>query len=287
MRNRKKTVVVLLLASLLGFAGCNYLAGRGAMYDIIYSSEYSRDPYTREEMTPVQGNDEDWQLRLLPAADDDPAALQLLDAAGQLLCTVPAAGLEANRNTTLALRAEAGLGQTVWLTAERWAKSSYNGYIDGGLQGGRLWLVSVADGSVLLQAETQPGELFLTACGTRCYFYYPGKTSRRREDIRPAQIYWRDFNCWLLPHPVCTFDYVGSPVLTTAEGEELAVDRLRFYVQEDSLRLDFTCYEQTDAENDRWGFVVKDSVETPLLPAWPLPQPLENVENGQATNASK
>ena len=75
MRNRKKTVVVLLLASLLGFAGCNYLAGRGAMYDIIYSSEYSRDPYTREEMTPVQGNDEDWQLRLLPAADDDPAAL--------------------------------------------------------------------------------------------------------------------------------------------------------------------------------------------------------------------
>ena len=134
MRNRKKTVVVLLLASLLGFAGCNYLAGRGAMYDIIYSSEYSRDPYTREEMTPVQGNDEDWQLRLLPAADDDPAALQLLDAAGQPLCTVPAAGLEANRNTTLALRAEAGLGQTVWLTAERWAKSSYNGYIDGGLQ---------------------------------------------------------------------------------------------------------------------------------------------------------
>ena len=117
MRNRKKTVVVLLLASLLGFAGCNYLAGRGAMYDIIYSSEYSRDPYTREEMTPVQGNDEDWQLRLLPAADDDPAALQLLDAAGQPLCTVLAAGLEANRNTTLALRAEAGLGQTVWLTA--------------------------------------------------------------------------------------------------------------------------------------------------------------------------
>lgn len=269
MLGKSIKIAILLLAALLALAGCGYLAGRGAKYDIIYFSEYSRDPYTREETAPVQGAAADWQLRL---SEGETPAFQLLDEAGQQLCQISAEGLAANRNTTLAVRAEAGLGQTVWLAAEQWAKSRYNGYIDGSLRGGQLWLVGAADGSVLFRAETQPGELFLTACGTRCYFYYPGKAARRRDDILPAQIYWRDFSCWL-PHPVCTFDYVGAPELTTAEGESLPIDRLRFYVQENSLRLDFTCYEQTDVENDRWGFVVKDSVEVPLLPGWPLPQP--------------
>lgn len=270
-------IAFLLLAALLSLSGCGYLAGRSAMYDIIYPSEYSRDPYTKEADAPVQGS-EDWQLRWLPAAGEEPAALQLLDAAGQQLWRAPAEGLAAGRGTVLTLRAETGLGQTVWLAAENWAKSRYNGYLDGGLRGGWLYLLSAADGSVLFQAPIKPGELFLTACGTRCYFYYPGKTSRRRADIRPAQIYWRDFNSWLLPHPVCTFDYIGAPELLTAEGESLPIDRLRFYVQENSLRLDFTCYEQTDASTDRWSFVVKDSVELPLLPAWPLPQPVAEVE---------
>ena len=99
----------------------------------------------------------------------------------------------------------------------------------------------------------------MTASGNRCYFYTPGKVARRKEDQTPAQIYWRDINSWLFAHTVCSFDYVGTPAF---EGQ--TIERLRFYPQADILRLDFTCYEQTNVENDRWDYVVKHSVEVPL-----------------------
>ncbi len=275
MRLSLKTAVLALgLGCLLLLCSCASRAGVAVpMYDFVYPSGYSLDAYTLEDEVVVEGTA--WRLAWF-----DEAGPQLKDAAGELFYTLADLRLveELSKNT-LTMRGEAatrgviiagkgifmpyneetGAGP-IWLCSQAWAKSRYHGYVDGDLRGGRLLLLDAASGQTLFSADTQPGELFLAASGNRCYFYHPGKTSRRKEEALPARIYWRDINFWLLPHTVCSFDYVGAP-----EADGQMVERLRFYPQPETLRLDFTCYEQTNAENDRWDFVVKKSEEIPLV----------------------
>lgn len=292
----KITVLAFLLCGLLLFCACGRRAGVDVpMYDFVYPSGYSLDAYTLDTEAPVEGAP--W--RLAWAENEAP---QLRDAAGELLYSLadlqPAEGLSKD---TLTLRGEVaargviiahsgiimpydeetGAG-AVWLCSQAWAESRYKGYVDGDLRGGRLLLLDVASGKTLFSADTQPDELFLTASGSRCYFYHPGKTSRRKDESCPARIYWRDINFWLLPHTVCSFDYVGAPLV---DGQ--MVERLRFYPQPEVLRVDFTCYEQTNVENDRWDFVVKKSVEIPLLEQPDQTEPnRRNRRNKQITPGS-
>lgn len=270
--------LALLLLGLLTLSACGgQPAADVKMYDFVYASGYSRDPYARDEVQPVIGTE--LQLRA-----DNEGALQFLDAEGGLLYALadfqPESVKKSNLNLTVRAEAadkgvimsgsgvflpyaeESGEG-AIWLCSEAWARSSYNGYVDGTLRGGRVLLLDAQTGSSVFSAETSPGELFLTAHGSRCYFYHPGKASRRKDDRLPAQIYWRDINFWPLTHTVCSFDYVGTPKY---DGHE--IERLRFYPQAEAdgscLRLDFTCYEQTNVENDRWDYVVQYSVDVPL-----------------------
>lgn len=269
---RRWFFAALLALGLSCLAACES-SPTAEMYDFVYASGYSRDAYTRDELLPVEGTDFNLTLK-----QGDGLTLQLLGAEGAVLGSYAEDLPALQRRELLTVRGEAaargviissggiclpfneetGEG-AVWLCSEVWSKTRYNGFVDGALRGGRLLLVDAQTGRTLCRRDTQPGELFLTASGNRCYFYTPGKVARRKEDQTPAQIYWRDINSWLFAHTVCSFDYVGTPVF---EGQ--TIERLRFYPQADILRLDFTCYEQTNVENDRWDYVVKHSVEVPL-----------------------
>lgn len=264
-----------LLLCMLLFAACGVRPSAVTMYDFVYASGYSHDPYNRDDKLPIEGTALNLMLNLEGAPN-----VQLLDAQGALLADyaddlpvlqrrqqLTARGEAAARGVIIAgygilqpYNEETGEG-AVWLCTEVWQKTRYNGFVDGTLAGGQIMLVDAQSGQILFDAATNPGELFLTASGSRCYFYSPGKNSRRKDVQSPARIYWRDINCWLLPHVVCSFDYVGAP-----EHDGLRIERLRFYPQADEthLRLDFTCYEQTNQENDRWDYIVKYSAEVPL-----------------------
>lgn len=270
------------LAAVLGLGVCLWLAvgwldsGLPVMYDISYASGYSRDPYCRDEQSPVQSDD-------LPTADLQSAklrvqgaetGLQLLDADGELLYQFAAAGFDTLRGELA--RDFAGAEQAVWLCAERWQKSRYNGYIDGKLLGSRLLLVDVADGGQLFAGDSAENELFLTACGTYCYFYAPGQPERHKwlifgkQEAEPARIVCRSTDNWAVADTVYAFGYAGAPyVMLESEGEEagkrLDIDRICFYVGAEGLRVELKHYEQTDVERDRWDYVAKEIVEIPYL----------------------
>lgn len=262
-----------MLLGLLLLASCGGQTAGVEMYDIVYESGYSHDPYNRDAQFPIDGT-----ALHLAVTSADALAVQLLDAQGAILANYKENLPALQRRELLTVRGEAAARGVImancgillpydeetgegalWLCMETWRKTRYNGFVDGALTGGELMLVDAQSGQTLFSAATNPGELFLAASGNRCYFYTPGKAARRKDEQTLAQIYWRDINYWLLPHVVCSFDYVGAP---KSDGQP--IERLRFYPQTDCLRLDFTCYEQTNAENDRWDYVVKHSVEVPL-----------------------
>lgn len=71
--------------------------------------------------------------------------------------------------------------------------------------------------------------------------------------------YDRDLHSWEEKNTVCIMEYAGSP---TAEGER--VDRIRFEIGEDMLRIVLADYEQTDREKHIWEYVERDAREIPL-----------------------
>lgn len=256
IRHGKAGGFCLACILLLLLSGCDRHAG-GAEYEVIFPSGWSRDYTMWEDAVPVEGTG-----LILRHADHTGEKydrdLCLLDAEGNLIAVYPGRGYDT-------LRGEAGEEGTVWICGERWNASHRNGYMDGCLVGGVLLLADGADGSLLFEAATEKNEFYLTSVEGRCYFYTPGAEEREflaglvRIPEKKAQVYYRDLHSWEEKNTICIMEYAGSP---TAEGER--VDRIRFEIGEDMLRIVLADYEQTDREKHIWEYVERDAREIPL-----------------------
>lgn len=249
-------VLFLFLSALL--SGCDRWAGH-AEYEVIYPSGWSRDGRMWEDEVPVEGTS--LMLRRIKAEDYEENRafdLCLLDQEGKLLYTCPGLAYDT-------MRGEAGEEGTVWLCSESWSASHYNGYMDGSLTKGALMLVDVSEGRALFWAETEKNEFYLTSVGGRCYFYTPGRESRKilfglvKLPEEKARIYYRDRYDWEQKNTVHTMNYAEFP---RVEGKD--VDRLQFWLESDAIRIVLADYEQTDREANTWEYVEKDSVGIPL-----------------------
>lgn len=191
------------------------------MYDVCYPSGYSRDPYCRDEQTPVQSDDlpkgdlAAAKLRLAAAPGGN--GVQLLDGEGGLLYQFAGQEEFATLRGELA-RDYVGAEEAVWICAEAWQRSRYNGYLEGGLLGSRLLLVNPANGEQLFSGTAGPGELYLTSRGEECYFYVPGEPEQHRWlifgkiEAVPARIICRSITSWETADTVYSFGYADRPL---------------------------------------------------------------------------
>lgn len=223
-RSRRRLGLGAAGLCLLGLAlwlGLGLLGDKPAlMYDLCYPSGYSRDPYCRDEQTPVQSDDlpkgdlEGAKLRLAAAPAGN--GIQLLDGDGALLYQLACQEEFSTLRGELA-RSYAGAEEAVWICAEAWQKSRYNGYLEGGLLGSRLMLVNPADGEQLFSGTAGPGELYLTSRGEDCYFYVPGEPEQHRWlifgkiEAVPARIICRSITHWEEADTVYSFGYADRP----------------------------------------------------------------------------
>lgn len=250
---------ILVCLLVLPLAGCDPTS-RPA-YEISYPSGYARDPYTREELAPVEGSA--CQLRYQKAEDYEKSFLydlQILDESGNLLFAFPGLG-------SPTMRGETGwLPGTLWVCSETWNTPHLNGYMNNTLTGSTLLLIDSADGEILFQGECPAHELYLLSAGSRCYFYTPGVAAREtffglvHTPARNAEIFYRDIAQWEQRHPVYTFDFVGKP--PPVEGAD--IDRMIFYPGGDTLRVALTEYRQVDKASNHWDYIELDSYEISL-----------------------
>ena len=245
-------IFVLLLT------GCNPAAG-AAKYEVIYPSGYRRDCYTYDEKSPIEGSACSLQWE---KADDYEKTrdydIHVLDENGSVLYIYPDVGSKAMRG-----RAQED-GKT-WVCAEHWTAPHHNGYVEGWLKGSDLLLIDLGDGEILFQAKAGENEFCITANGTRCYFYVPGKEEGEKLfglikiPGENAVIYYRDASDWEQKHMVYTFDYVAEPDIDTSDGVET---RVQFYISENQLKVAWTSYESVG--NGHWEYLEKKAYEIPL-----------------------
>ncbi len=246
------TIVVLLLT------GCDPTAG-ATTYEVIYPSGYSRDCYTYDEISPIEGSSFSLQWE---KADDDKKTydydMQILDENGSILYSYPDVGSKAMRGRVK----EDG---KIWVCAEHWTAPHHNGYVEGWLKRSDLLLVDPDDGEILFQNKAGENEFYITSNETRCYFYVPGKEEREKLfglikiPAENAIIYYRDTSDWTQKHTVYTFDYVAEPTIDTSDGVET---RVKFYISENQLKVAWTSYESVG--NEDWEYLEKKAYEISL-----------------------
>ena len=257
---KKRYLPMACLAGILLclLSGCDRNAGR-ADYEVVYPSGWSRDPYMWEDTVPVEGTG--LLLQRVEAEDYEESRsrdLWLLDQEGNRIAVYSGLGADT-------LRGEKGEEGSAWLCSERWNNFRYNGYRDGCLVKGALLLVDCADGRVYFEAQTEKNEFYLTSVDGRCYFYTPGRDGREllaglvKIPEKKAQVYYRKIHDWEKKETVYTMEYAEFP---GAGGRR--VDRVRFEIGENMLRIVLVDYEQTDRESNTWEYVEKSSVEIPL-----------------------
>lgn len=245
-------IVVLLLT------GCNPTAG-AAVYEVIYPSGYSRDCYTYDEKTPIEGSSCYLQWK---KADDYKETydcdMQILHENGSVLYEYPDMG-------SSTMRGILQKADMIWVCAEQWTAPHYNGYVEGWLKESNLFLIDLSDGEILFQDKAGENEFYITSDETRCYFYSPGKEESERLSglikmpAENAVIYYRDTSDWTQKHTLYTFDYVEEPDIDTSGGVET---RIKFYAAEKQLKVAWTSYESVGDGN--WEYLEKTAYEIPL-----------------------
>ncbi len=240
--------------------GCNP-AGGATSYEVIYPSGYSRDCYTYDEKSPIEGTScyLQWEK-----ADDYKKTyhydMYILDENGSVLYNFPDVGSKAMRGSVQ------GDSKT-WVCAELWTAPHHNGYVEGWLKESNLLLIDLSDGEVLFQEKGGENEFYITSNGTRCYFYLPGKEESEKLfglikiPAENAEIYYRDTSDWTQKHTVYTFDYVTEPDIDTSNG---VLTRIKFYIYENQLKVAWTSYEPVG--NEKWEYLEKKAYEISLTP---------------------
>ncbi len=233
---------------------------RGAVYEIIYSSGYIRDPYVRTDTNPVEGTA--YQIRGQKSADYEETHqfdLQVLNESYEVLYEYPQMGSNI-------VRSEAGdRDNTIWVCSETWSAPHYNGYIDGCLDKSILLLLDMQNGEILFQTTMEADQFYLTSIGDSCYFYAPGKEAREKlfglikAPSENANIYYRNISDWAEKHTIYSFDYVAEPDIDTSNGVET---RLKFYISEEQVKVAWTSYESIG--NGNWEYLEKKAYEIPL-----------------------
>ena len=245
-------IIVLLLT------GCNPTAG-ATEYEVIYPFGDSRDCYTYDERSPIEGSScyLQWEK-----ADDYKKTydydMYILDENGSVLYSYPDVGSKAMRGS---VRED---GKT-WVCAEHWTAPHHNGYVEGWLKESDLLLIDLSDGEILFQQKAGENEFYITSNGTRCYFYLPGKEESEKLfglikiPAEHAVIYYRDTSDWTQKHTVYMFDYVTEPDIDTSNG---VLTRIKFYISENELKVAWTSYEPVSDEN--WEYLEKKAYEISL-----------------------
>ncbi len=242
----------------LMLTGCDPSAG-ATNYEVIYPSGYSRDCYTYDETSPIEGSSccLQWEK-----ADDYQKTyaydMHILDENGSVLYRYPDLGSKAMRGSVQ----EDG---RTWVCAEHWTAPHHNGYLEGYLKESDLLLIDLSDGRILFQGKAGEHEFYITSNGTRCYFYLPGKEEREKLfglikiPAENAVIYYRDTWDWAQKHTVYTFDYEAEPDIDTSNG---VLTRIKFYISENRLKVAWTSYEPVD--NEDWEYLEKKTYEISL-----------------------
>lgn len=259
----KKSFGILISFFLLAtLGGC--LPGEGwggTILEVRYPSGYVWDSHTWDETVPVEGTR--FSLGAKRGEDFEKnrrSDLLVLDEQGQELFSYPSAGFSV-------LRGEAAEEGCIWVSSERWKTPHYNGYVSGRLTESVLFLLDTGDGAVLYEQKLEKNELFLTARGSKCYFYDCGSESQRKLfglyeiPAQSARVYYRDQENWQERVLVHEFDYCLEPEQTLEGSVE---DRISFDLQQDWIVVSLSGYVQTDSQTNAWEYVETDRVVIPL-----------------------
>lgn len=254
---KRKLQLACCLFLLLMLAGCN--PEGGTTYEIAYPSGYARNYQMDTKQFPIEGSTCQLQSEM---ADDYKKTfhynLQILDESDQIIYEYPDLG---SKIICGSLQED----DRLWGCAEHWASHHHKGYLEGWLTKSDLLLIDMQDGGILFQGEAEKDELYLTADGTRCYFYAPGSEASERffglvkVPAKNAEIHYRDSADWAEKHSVYTFDYITEPDIDTSGGVET---RLRFSVFPDEIQAVWTSYESVGGGN--WEYLEKKSYEISL-----------------------
>lgn len=254
IRRRKIFLLCLFCISVL-LSGCQYSPYGAIAYQIIYPSEYSRDCYTWDKLTPIEGTD--WYLQKIQNnKKTENYDLQILDKEGGLIFEYPDIGKDT-------IRGEATGEGTIWICSEQWNSPHFNGYRSGDLVESLLLLLDIENGDILFQQKLGKNELYLTSAGTKCYFYFCGKEEEEkffglhRIPAQNAEVYYRDINDWTKKVSVYTFDYVEWP--DNIDDKESVENYIRFYLQDQIITIALTTYEAEP--KGVWQYIEKSSVE--------------------------
>ena len=240
---------------MLLLTGCNPTAG-ATEYEVIYPSGYSRDCYTYDEKSPIEGSS--CCLKWEKAEDYEKTYdydIHILDENGSVLYRYPDVGSKAMRGSVQ----EDG---KIWVCAEHWTAPHHNGYVEGWLKESDLLLINLSDGKILFQGKAEENEFYITSNETQCYFYVPGKEESEKLfglikiPAENAKIYYRDTSDWTQKHTVYTFDYVAEPDIDTSNG---VLTRIKFYISENQLKVAWTSYESIG--NGHWEYLEKKAYE--------------------------
>lgn len=250
------------VAFVLLLTGCN--AATGTAYEIIYPSGYTRDCYTWDEESSIEGSS--YYLRWEKAEDYEKTRnynLQVLDANSSAIYEYPDIGSKTMRGILLE-------DSMIWVCTEQWEAPHYNGYRESCLKESNLLLIDLSDGEILFQDKAGENEFYLTSNETRCYFYEPGKEESEKLfglvkiPSENAIVYYRDTVDWSEKHTIYTFDYVLEPDIDTSNGVET---RIKFYISGDQLKVAWTSYESIG--NGNWDYLEKKIYEIPLAETAP------------------
>ena len=234
---KKGVMAAGFLMALSLFAGCDFHNGGGsAVIEICYPSGYSRDCYTWDETSPVEGTS--YRLQAEKSENFKKTRrydLQILGEDSQMIYEYPEAGYSV-------LRGEAAWDEYIWIVTENWNSPHYNGYISGDLTESILMLADMETGEILFQKELAEDELFLTSERDRCYFYDCGQRESEKWfgllkiPGRNARIYYREKDSWEEEVWVYTFDYELEPEMDKRSIE----DRVRFLLDDKKIVVSMT-----------------------------------------------
>ncbi len=107
-------------------------------------------------------------------------------------------------------------------------------------------------------------ELYLTSVGTKCYFYHCGQRSKKQLlglytiPAVKAEIYYRDTKNWGEKVSIYSFDYELQPDRLDEKSVE---DCIRFYLEQDKIKVSMTAYLQTEQNGKEQGCTEVSAVE--------------------------
>ena len=259
MRKAFIYIYYLFLLPIL-LCSCDFNSNRGTtVLEVIYPSGYARDCYNRDKEAPIEGTSFHLVAEELEVdTKSREYELQILNEEEDILWQLSQPGY------LPLLRGERAKEGSLWIVSEQWNTPHYIGYISGGLMESKIFLVDIEKNEILFQQELKENELYLTSVGTKCYFYHCGQ--RRKKQLLglytipaiKAEIYYRDMKNWGEKVSIYSFDYELQPDRLDEKSVE---DCIRFYLEQDKIKVSMTAYLQTEQNGKEQGCTEVSAVE--------------------------